>query len=58
LPGSTESRLFRIGRTQSALGAALVRYYGLKPEVPEAWLYLEEARAERVSIISGKSVRV
>ena len=29
-------RVFRIGRTQSALGAALVRHYGLEPEDPEA----------------------
>jgi predicted DCC family thiol-disulfide oxidoreductase YuxK len=38
-------RLFRIGRTQSALGAALVRHYGLEPENPETWLYLEDGRA-------------
>jgi predicted DCC family thiol-disulfide oxidoreductase YuxK len=38
-------RRFRIGRTQSALGAALVRHYGLEPEDPETWLYLEDGRA-------------
>ena len=38
-------RFFRIGRTQSALGAALVRHYGLEPEDPETWLYLEDGRA-------------
>lgn len=38
-------RVFRIGRTQSALGAALVRHYGLEPEDPETWLYLEDGRA-------------
>ena len=38
-------RRFRIGRTQSPLGAALVRHYGLEPEDPETWLYLEEGRA-------------
>ena len=38
-------RLFRIGRTQSALGAALVRHYGLDPEDPETWLYVEDGRA-------------
>ena len=38
-------RCFRIGRTQSALGAALVRHYGLEPDDPETWLYLEEGRA-------------
>ena len=32
-------RVFRIGRTQSATGAALVRHYGLEPEDPETWLY-------------------
>ena len=39
------ARLFGLRRTRSALGAALVHFYGLKPEVPEAWLYLEEGRA-------------
>jgi predicted DCC family thiol-disulfide oxidoreductase YuxK len=38
-------RSFRIGRTQSALGAALVRHYGLEPDDPETWLYLEDGRA-------------
>ena len=38
-------RCFRIGRTQSALGAALVRHYGLEPDDPETWLYLEDGRA-------------
>ena len=38
-------RVFRIGRTQSAIGAALVRHYGLEPEDPETWLYLDEGRA-------------
>jgi predicted DCC family thiol-disulfide oxidoreductase YuxK len=38
-------RVFRIGRTQSAIGAALVRHYGLEPEDPETWLYIEEGRA-------------
>lgn len=36
---------FRIGRTRSALGSALVRHYGLAPEDPETWLYLENGRA-------------
>ena len=36
-------RIFRIGRPQSDLGAALVRHYGLEREHPETWLYLEEA---------------
>ena len=38
-------RVFRIGRTQSAIGAALVRHYGLEPEDPETWLYLDEGHA-------------
>jgi predicted DCC family thiol-disulfide oxidoreductase YuxK len=38
-------RHFRIGRTQSPLGAALVRHYGLEADDPETWLYLEEGRA-------------
>jgi predicted DCC family thiol-disulfide oxidoreductase YuxK len=38
-------RVFRIGRTQSPLGAALVRHYGLEPEDPETWLSLEDGRA-------------
>ena len=38
-------RCFRIGRTKSALGAALVRHYGLDPDDPETWLYLEDGRA-------------
>jgi len=37
-------RVFRIGRTQSPLGTALVRHYGLEPEDPETWLYLEDGR--------------
>src|SRR5512134_2194968 len=35
-------RVFRIGRTQSPLGDALVRHYGLETEHPETWLYLED----------------
>ena len=38
-------RVFRIGRTQSDIGAALVRHYGLEPEDPETWLFVEEGRA-------------
>jgi predicted DCC family thiol-disulfide oxidoreductase YuxK len=38
-------RVFRSGRTQSATGAALVRHYGLEPEDPETWLFIEEGRA-------------
>lgn len=36
---------FRICRSQSALGAALLRHYGLDPEDPESWLYLVDGRA-------------
>ena len=38
-------RCFRIGGTKSVLGAALVRHYGLEPDDPETWLYLEDGRA-------------
>jgi predicted DCC family thiol-disulfide oxidoreductase YuxK len=38
-------RVFRIGRTQSAIGAALVRHYGLQPEHPETWLFIDQGRA-------------
>ena len=38
-------RVFRIGRTQSATEAVLVRHYGLEPEDPETWLLVEEGRA-------------
>lgn len=38
-------RAFRIGRTQSPIGAALVRHYGLDPRDPETWLFLEDGRA-------------
>ncbi|WP_366942758.1 DCC1-like thiol-disulfide oxidoreductase family protein [uncultured Paracoccus sp.] len=31
--------------TQSALGTALSRHYGLEPNDPETWLYLENGRA-------------
>lgn len=36
---------FRIGVTGSPTGAALVRHYGLDPQDPETWLYLEDGRA-------------
>ena len=38
-------RVFRIGRTQSPIGAVLVRHYGLEPDDPETWLYIKEGRA-------------
>jgi predicted DCC family thiol-disulfide oxidoreductase YuxK len=38
-------REFRIGRTQSLLGAALVRHYGLQPQDPETWLFIENGQA-------------
>jgi predicted DCC family thiol-disulfide oxidoreductase YuxK len=37
-------REFRICPTQSPLGEAVVRHYGLEPGDPETWLYLEEGR--------------
>lgn len=36
---------FRICHSQSPLGAALLRHYGLDPENPESWLYLVDGRA-------------
>ena len=41
----TASSVFRIGRTQSPIGAALVRHYGLEPDDPETWLFIEDGRA-------------
>lgn len=38
-------RIFRIGRTQSPVGAALVRHYGLEPADPETWLFLKDGHA-------------
>ena len=38
-------RVFRVCPTQSSLGAALVRHYGLEPNDPETWLFLEDGRA-------------
>ena len=38
-------RVFRIGRTQSPIGAALVRHYGLEPDDPETWLFIEDGHA-------------
>jgi predicted DCC family thiol-disulfide oxidoreductase YuxK len=38
-------RVFRICPTQSSLGTALVRHYGLEPRDPETWLFLEHGRA-------------
>ncbi len=32
---------------QSPLGAALMRHYGLSPEDPASWLFLDEGRAYR-----------
>lgn len=36
---------FRICRSQSSLGAALLRHYGLDSDDPESWLYLADGRA-------------
>ena len=36
---------FRIVPVQSALGAALLRHYGMDPEDPLSWLYIENGRA-------------
>ena len=36
---------FRICPIQSPLGTAVMRHYGLDPENPESWLYLEDGEA-------------
>lgn len=36
---------FRICRTQSSLGRALLLHYGLAPDDPESWLLLVDGRA-------------
>ena len=36
---------FRIVPVQSELGAALLRHYGMDPEDPLSWLYIERGRA-------------
>ena len=36
---------FRIVPVQSALGAALLRHYGMDPEDPLSWLYIDKGRA-------------
>lgn len=38
-------RAFRICPTGSRVGSALVRHYGMQPDDPETWLYLENGRA-------------
>ncbi len=39
------SRRVRICPVQSDLGAALLRHYGLRPNDPTSWLYLDAGRA-------------
>ncbi len=36
---------FRICRSQTELGAALMRHFGLDPDDPESWLYIVDGRA-------------
>lgn len=36
---------FRICPGQTALGTALLHHYGLKPEDPESWLFIQNGRA-------------
>ena len=36
---------FRIGRTPSPIGAALVRHYGLELEDPETWPFIDDGHA-------------
>lgn len=38
---------FRICRLQTELGQALLAHYGMDPEDPESWLYLEDGQAHR-----------
>jgi predicted DCC family thiol-disulfide oxidoreductase YuxK len=38
-------KVFRICATRSATGEALVRHFGLEPDDPETWLYLEDGKA-------------
>lgn len=39
------AREFRINPLQSDLGNALMRHYGVDPEYPNSWFYLESVRA-------------
>jgi len=36
---------FKICTTQSALGQAVLRHYGLDPADPDSWLYLQDGKA-------------
>ncbi|MEO1192505.1 MAG: DCC1-like thiol-disulfide oxidoreductase family protein [Pseudomonadota bacterium] len=36
---------FKICPTQSPLGQAMLRHYGLDPEDPESWLFLDQGQA-------------
>lgn len=36
---------FRICRVQTPLGRALLRHYGLNPDDPQSWLFIEDGRA-------------
>lgn len=36
---------FRICRSQTTLGGALLRHYGLSPDDPESWLYIVDGQA-------------
>ena len=38
-------RAFRICPTGSPTGGALVRHYGMEPDDPETWLFIEDGRA-------------
>ncbi len=42
---SDHRREFRIVPLQSALGAALMRHYGLDPADPLSWLFLDQGKA-------------
>lgn len=36
---------FRICRSQTTLGRALMRHYGLDPDDPESWLFIDDGHA-------------
>jgi predicted DCC family thiol-disulfide oxidoreductase YuxK len=45
IAGRDRRREFRIGWTESGVGRAVLRHYGLDPENPESWLFLDRGRA-------------
>ncbi len=45
IAGNDAQEAFRIVPVQSELGAALLRHYGMDPDDPLSWLYIEKGRA-------------